>query len=322
VSEQWQSPYQLWHVSYPDGQWRRITNDLSSYVCVSAAAGSTLLVSVQRDRRSDLWVAPGRAAGPAKKIGSVRIPGEFTWTPDGRVVYVSAASSTSDLWIMRPDGSGARQLTNAGINYRPRTSPDGRYLLFTRSGSDNIRRIWRMDMDGNNLRQITHGSWDIMEDCSPDSKWVVYTSPPHGSMWKVSIEGGAPEALADSAAWGVVSPDGTQIAYMENQRSGPLRFRIALMSFTGGKPTRFLDIGKGAIGPLRWTPDSKALTYVKDVDEVSNIWSQPVAGGPPKRMTDFTSERIFWYDWSHDGKQLACARGIETGDVVLLRDVK
>jgi Tol biopolymer transport system component len=54
---------------------------------------------------------------------------------------------------------------------------------------------------------------------------------------------------------------------------------------------------------------------------VSNIWSQPLDGGPPKQITKFTSGQIFSFDWSRDGKQqLVCSRGTQTTDVILIKD--
>ena len=39
---------------------------------------------------------------------------------------------------------------------------------------------------------------------------------------------------------------------------------------------------------------------------VSNIWAQPIDGSAPKQLTHFKTDRIFSFDWSGDGKQLAC----------------
>jgi len=49
---------------------------------------------------------------------------------------------------------------------------------------------------------------------------------------------------------------------------------------------------------------------------------QPIDGGPPRMLTDFKSDGIFWFDFSRDGKQLAVARGTQTSDVVLFSDFK
>jgi hypothetical protein len=67
--------------------------------------------------------------------------------------------------------------------------------------------------------------------------------------------------------------------------------------------------------------EARALTYIVTKNGVSDIWAQPIDGGPPKQLTDFTSDMIFSYAWSRDGKKLALARGSKTSDVVLISDL-
>jgi hypothetical protein len=55
---------------------------------------------------------------------------------------------------------------------------------------------------------------------------------------------------------------------------------------------------------------------------VSNLWSQPVTGGPPKQITRFTSGYIWRHAWSMDGKYLALARGTFSKDAVLFSDLR
>ncbi|HKG21865.1 MAG TPA: hypothetical protein VKC34_08185, partial [Blastocatellia bacterium] len=66
----------------------------------------------------------------------------------------------------------------------------------------------------------------------------------------------------------------------------------------------------------------RALTYVDNRGGIANIWSQPLAGGEPRPLTDFKSDQIFSFAWSRDGRQLACSRGVITSDVVLITDFK
>jgi Tol biopolymer transport system component len=73
---------------------------------------------------------------------------------------------------------------------------------------------------------------------------------------------------------------------------------------------------------LRWTVDGRALTYVLTAGDVSNVWSQPVSGGPAKQLTSFKSSRIFSFDWSPDGEQLILSRGTATSDVVLISNFR
>jgi len=57
-------------------------------------------------------------------------------------------------------------------------------------------------------------------------------------------------------------------------------------------------------------------------DGVSNIWAQPIDGGPPKPLTDFTSDEIFWFDLSRDGKATLFSRGHISKDVVMISNFK
>ena len=54
----------------------------------------------------------------------------------------------------------------------------------------------------------------------------------------------------------------------------------------------------------------------------SNIWEQPLSGGPPRQITNFTSDRINAFAWSRDGKQLFMIRGNTTADVILISNFK
>jgi hypothetical protein len=57
--------------------------------------------------------------------------------------------------------------------------------------------------------------------------------------------------------------------------------------------------------------------YVRTVNGVGNLWTQPLSGGPPKQLTSFTSGLIFSQAWSRDGR-LALSRGSMASDVVLI----
>jgi Tol biopolymer transport system component len=71
--------------------------------------------------------------------------------------------------------------------------------------------------------------------------------------------------------------------------------------------------------PVRWSADGKSVFFVVTQDGVSNIWRQAAAGGRPGRVTDFRSLLIFGFDWSRDGRLLACARGVDSYDAVLIK---
>jgi TolB protein len=101
------------------------------------------------------------------------------------------------------------------------------------------------------------------------------------------------------------------------------RRRLAIMPLEGGSPAKVFDSPSEPETPfdvpLRWTPDGSSLLYISNRGG-SNIWRQPISGGPPQQVTDFQSGQTFFFDISRDGKHLALARGNVNRDVVLIRD--
>jgi serine/threonine protein kinase/Tol biopolymer transport system component len=329
---------QLWHVSYTDGTARRLTNDLNIYGGVSIATQSDSLVTVRYDQSSYFWIMPGLKSSPsvasnhggfaidvsqARQItsGGVKYY-SGAWTPDDKIVY-SADTGTRDLWIMDADGSRQKQLTSdAGTNLQPAVSPDGRYIVFCSDRQGGKYNIWRIDIDGSHPTQLTNSEFNRGPSITPDGKWVVYTSLGGRSptLWKVPIEGGQAVQILDKYSVApTVSPDGKFIAcyYWNETVESPLG--TAIVPIDGSAPVKSFNIPSMFV---RWTPDGSSLVYVDNRGGVSNLWMQPIDGGKPVQLTDFKTDQIFYFDWSHDGKQLLLARGTSTSDVVLFSGLK
>ena len=117
-----------------------------------------------------------------------------------------------------------------------------------------------------------------------------------------------------------VSPDSKLIAYFYREDNGP--WRIAIAPLDGGESLKTFDIPALPAASLRWTPDGRAVAYVDTQGGVSNIVIQSLEGGKPKPLTDFKQERIFSFDYSRNGKQLAISRGTINNDVVLISNFK
>lgn len=314
---------QIWHLAYPSGEVRRITNDLNAYGDVSLTADSGALVTVQTNQVSNIWLSNKADTERIRQITSSTFDSWPNWSPDGRIVYVSNASGKSDIWIMDADGTNQRRLTHEGQNGSPTVSRDGRYIVFSsaRAGQANV---WRMEIDGSNPKQLTSGKRNVNSDLSPDGRWVVYVSfdSGNGTLWRVSIDGGGAIQLSGPTAnLPVVSPDGKQIAcfYWDEQANPPRGAMI--LPFEGGPPIKRFNIGPHSGGfALQWAIDGRALLYIGP--RHANIWSQPVDGGESAQLTHFQGDQIFNFAYSPDGKWLAVARGRVTDDVVLIRDSK
>ena len=327
--------WQLWQVSYPGGELRRVTNDLSEYHTVGLAADSDTLVTVQSNFISDIWVAPTRGArrGPgvdaarARRVTSGRKDGAFglSWTPDGRIAHGNADYT---IWMTDPGDGSQRLLTkvNELASRQPVVSPDGRYVVYQAfgagEGATGTSHVWRMNADGGSPKQLTNGYWDFRPQISPDGRWVYYHSLTANkpNLWKVPIEGGDAVRLTDYESHAVaISPDGKLLACLYKEPPA----KIMILPSEGGPPVKLLDIPYPFGGYVRWTPDGRGLAYRgSSGGGVSNLWSLPVDGGPPVQLTDFESDGIFSFDWSPDGEWLALSRGTMTHDVVLISDFR
>ncbi len=318
--EQSGSLHQIWYLSFPGDDVRRVTNDLNGYSDISLTADSGTLAAVEAKRVVNLWVAPNGEASRARQItsGADREDGVrgLAWTPDSRVVYRSIVGGYANIWIIEADGAGNKQLTtNARQNQHGTVSPDGRYIVWSYSPTRSLD-IWRMDVDGSNPKQLTSSGGAMTPQVSPDGKWVVYTKIGGvTTLWKIPIDGGEPVQLTDKTSmYQVISPDGKLIAcYYFDEVSGS--FKIAVIPFDGGAPLNLFDLNQQTV---QWTPDGRAIAFIRTTNGVSNLWAQPLAGGEPKQLTEFKDQRIFNFAWSRDGKQLALSRGVVNSDVVLL----
>jgi Tol biopolymer transport system component len=322
VTPQQQFVRQVYYLSYPEGEAHRLTNDLNDYDGMSLTADSGTLAVVKTERQANIWVAPAGDASRARPItsGSGKNDGEVAFAPEGgRVIYSSNASGDQDIWIINADGSSPKQLTaNARVNGYPAVSPDGRYIIFMSDRSSGPH-IWRMNIDGSDQRQLTNGSGEQSPQFSPDGRWVVYRKAyGKATVWKVPAGGGEPVQLSDRySTHPTVSPDSKLVAYRYRDENAP--WRIAVAPFEGGEPLKTFDLPATFGVPLRWTADGRAVAYVDTRGGVSNIVAQPLDGGAVKQLTDFKADRIFWFDFSRDGKQLALSRGTQTSDVILIK---
>jgi eukaryotic-like serine/threonine-protein kinase len=327
-AEQELSPPQIWQLSFPGGEARRVTNDLNTYQGASLTADGTSLVAVQTDRVPNIWVAPGGDAARARQVtsGAGRFDGFYgvSWTPDGRIVYASVASGSWDIWVMNADGTGQRQLTvGARSNYGPSVSADGRHIIFVSNRAGDAFNVWRMDADGGNPVRLTSGKGENFAHPTPDGRWVVYATLAAGSLgrvWKVPFDGGEPSPVTDvPSSWPFVSPDGKSVACLYDHGG---QFKLAVVPLEGGPPSKLFDFDQTFRANVVWMPDNRGIAYLDSRSGTQNVWMQPLSGGKPVQLTDFKTDGVAAFDWSRDGKQLVAARSAETTGVVLIRDFR
>jgi serine/threonine protein kinase len=330
---------QIWQASYPRGNVRRITNDLNSYSAysLSLTADASGIVAVQGDPVSNLWVAPDGDASGALTVTARKNVQEghyaLAWTPDGKLLYDTDANGKSSIWTVNVDGSDPKPLTDgAADDYAPQASPDGGTIIFG-SRRTNLYEVWRMDADGGNLKQLTQETGVPTFSVSPDGRWVIY-NPFIGGIRKVSIDGGPPVELiaAGDERNPQISPDGKLLAYFFNDEKTK-RPKIVVINAQDGAPVKTFDLPVSSLDiyetgfstlyrGFHWSPDGRGLVYINTLNAISNLWWQPLDGSAPRRITDFTSDLIYNFAYSLDGRRLAFARGSHNRDAVMISEIK
>jgi len=312
-------PAQVWFLSYPEGEARKITNDLNNYGTVSVSADSQILVTVQEDLTTNIWIAPLSEKSKPTQITSSASNADgangVAVLPDGRILFHSVVGEREDLWLMDADGKNRRQLTaDDASDRRPAVSTDGRYIVFTSERAGN-RNIWRMDLDGRNPRQLTRTRGNVAQ---ATAEWVVYQSA--RALWKVPIDGGEPVQISDqNMVHPSISPDGKLIAC--SYEPPGTSTKIAVLTIEGGPAVKVFDANLRLPPEIHWAPDGRSITYVSGENGVFDIWSRPLDGGEPLRLTDFKAESIFSFAWSADNK-LVISHGDRFSDVYMIRNTK
>ena len=324
---------QQWFLSYPDGEKRRITNDLSSYRAIALTADGQKLATIGSEGLVNVWVATEGDVEQAVRlpIGNVgfyaSVGNNIAWTPDRRIVYTSNEGGNTDIWIANTDGSDRKQLTtNTGTS--PVVDSQGRYIVFV-SARETGRAVWRMNLDGRNPTPLTNGPSDSYPSLTPDGKWVLFisTNGPKPTLWKVSIDGGSPVQVMDQPAiFAASSPDGKLLAYTHTASPDPYAppNRVTIVNTADNSRLAEFEFATSGTAPtlIQWSSDGKSLVYSVNRNNVSNVWSQPLTGGPPKQITFFKDGLMTGFAWSSDGKMFAATRGSLLRDAVLITDLR
>jgi serine/threonine protein kinase/Tol biopolymer transport system component len=317
---------QIWYISYPKGETRRVTNDLNYYSCVSITADGKTVATIRKEDSINLWLAPFAARAPAKRLtNGVARYREAIWTPDGKFIVDTDISGAPEFWQMEADGSQMKQLTFKGNNNQsPTLAADGRRLAYS-SYRDGRFNIWLMDGDEASERQLTDSDRNFTPRFSPDDKWLVYatTDLKKWSVWKVAADGGGqPIQLAESneACQPDISPDQKFIVYKSRDETSQKNIAV-IIPFEGGQPVKTLVLPRTSAISARWSADGQGLIFIDTKGGSSELWYQPLDGGEAKQLTDLQAEGITSFTLSHDGKQIVAALSAKKYDAVLLKNL-
>jgi Tol biopolymer transport system component len=239
-----------------------------------AAQGSTLAYAAH-DYSTDVGSiafdpVTGSATGEATRL----VTGSRAWwnpdvSPDGRLITLMSARSQEDIWVMRHDGTGLRNLTNDAARDRgPRFAADGSILFYSTRGGGPYQ-FWSIHPEGGPPRQLTDLNVPLNYPVpSPDGRWVAGLSGTRTEryIFNAARFSEAPEHIPNPPGvarfrpddW---SPDGNRIAALAGTQSAPgdsdpeiwVHDRVAK---TWGR------VAEGQVA--RWLPDGRRLLTVRN----------------------------------------------------------
>ncbi len=127
-----------------------------------------------------------------------RIATDPDFSPDGAwVVFGATGDKQEDLFVVRRDGAGLRQITNDKHKDRaPRWSPDGRRIVFFSDRSGRYE-YWLINPDGGELRQFSHTS-------GPAAQAPLWS--PDGLRLLCNLQTGPPIIVDANQPWSQQSP--------------------------------------------------------------------------------------------------------------------
>lgn len=320
---------QIWFVPFPEGELQKVTNDPNNYWGLTLTADARTALVGQTEISSNIWVATANdLTRPRQITNSTTEISETCWTPNGQIIYSSAATTARflDLWIMNADGSGNRQLTFTADRHehQPSLSPDGRHIVFMMFHS-GLRSIWRMNMDGGDAQELVRNvSIWALPRFSADSQWIYYNSRDENgnpSFWKVSFAGGSPVKVREKTpCW--LSPDSKLYACSYREPRANAFLKLELVSAATGETVRTLEWPKGT-EVVFWSPDGQAVDYIAERDGISNIWRLTLANGKERKLTDFqTPAQLYHFAWSRDARQLSITRDTNSEQLVLIQNFR
>jgi Tol biopolymer transport system component len=264
------------------------------------------------------------------------IPAEATFAgKNGRIAFVQAAGSGTDIFTMTPNGTEIKQITSFGGSGGQvccvAWSPDGKQLVFAAkaSSSDNAQ-LWIMRADGSSQHLLLDepSDFDMEPSFSPDGSQIVFSrcGPINCAIYRVRADGTGLTAITNFNPnhdvfdlWPAYSPDGRKIAFTSFNRNNGFLCAIYMVNADGSN-FRLLTPPRLTAFEPDWSPDGTKIAFSVNsnfstiLDE--EIWVINADGSQPVRLTNnnrhwngyLTGPHDFSASWSPKGNKIVLER--------------
>ena len=261
----------------------------SSLGAAWSADGKWVIVSANLSGRFNLWKYSADGSGaPVQLTHSDDRQGGLTLSPDGKwVVYQQdhGGDEMYDLYAVPLAGGEPVNLTNSGTvsETGARFSPDGKTLAFSvKPKTSPITNVAVMDMATHKIRQLTaektqDNGWGGAV-FTPDGKSLIANrqdiGSTIGSIWRLSLAGGAPKRLDVPAKGKVliaatdISKDGKSLSITSNAKGGI--GQAGLLTMATGQ-IKWLAPGPWEQLAGSFSPDGASVLIATDADGRQDI---------------------------------------------------
>jgi Tol biopolymer transport system component len=243
-----------------------------------------------------------------------------SWSPDGSVLAVAGFPPESGGIFKVSLQTGLRtRLTRSSsyLDQLPVFSPDGKWIVFTRSFGTKADELFVVPGNGGTERRLTvdhrptyGAAW------TADSREIVFSSNRAGggeSLWRVAVTGGAPRRLPttlDSAFYPAISRKGNRLIYTESYKDTNIYLSEAAGFAGGPAPPHFGEPRALIVSSRRddspsISPKGDRIAFVSRRSGNEEIWVCDGDGGHPAQLTSFGGPATGTPRWSPDGRWLA-----------------
>lgn len=241
---------------------------------------------------------------------------DLTGVPGSLIVFNTNRDGNFEIYSMKTDGSGTRDLTNhPTYDVDPDVSPDGRTIAFASIRDAPNPQIMLMDIDGANVRKLTEAGWgDQAPKWSRDGQQLAFARA--GSVWVMNADGsgqrvlmqasgaGSDEECRNGSFPGGWSVDDRRIVYYSTYptASGQVLGQICTVDVESSDVQVLVSGPEGALNAEpSWSPDGKRVAYRGIIDGNPDVWWVDVDSGERFNVTDSPSIDLE-PSWSPDGQ--------------------